>query len=91
MPGLEALACGAALAMTDTKGCCDYAFDGETALVTPPNESEKLADRIVRLILDHDLRKAIAFHGLQFVRLNVKSRETAARRFAEGIRRLSSQ
>ena len=37
MPGLEALACGTTLATTDTKGSRDYAFNCETALVTPPN------------------------------------------------------
>ena len=36
LPGIEALACGAALARTDTKGGRDIALDGETALVTPP-------------------------------------------------------
>ena len=35
LPGIEALACGAALASTDTRGGRDYALAEETALVTP--------------------------------------------------------
>ena len=35
MPGLEALACGTALATTDTKGSRDYALHEKTALDQP--------------------------------------------------------
>jgi glycosyltransferase involved in cell wall biosynthesis len=64
MPGLEALACGAALATTDTKGSRDYAFDGESALVSPPRDPERLADNVLRLLEDLELRRSLCAAGL---------------------------
>jgi hypothetical protein len=58
LPGLEALACGAALATTDTKGSRDYAFDEETALVSGPRDPEALARNVVALLWDPELRRA---------------------------------
>lgn len=63
MPGLEALACGTALATTDTKGSRDYALDGETALVTPPRDPDALAGSVVRLLDDVDLRRRLCEAG----------------------------
>ncbi len=50
LPGIEALACGAALACTDTKGGRDYALPGRTALVTPSHRPDLLADSVIRLL-----------------------------------------
>ena len=63
LPGIEALACGAALACTDTKGCRDYALAGETALLTPPHEPELLADSVITLLRDRALRARLARRG----------------------------
>jgi glycosyltransferase involved in cell wall biosynthesis len=68
MPGLEAIACGAALATTDTKGSRDYAIDGETALVSQPRRPEALAANIVRLLGDSALRDRLAQAALERVR-----------------------
>ena len=68
MPGLEALACGTALATTDTKGSRDYAFDGETALVSPPRDSARLADNVLRLLDDLELRRSLCAAGLDVAR-----------------------
>jgi glycosyltransferase involved in cell wall biosynthesis len=65
MPGLEAMACGAALATTDTKGSRDYAFDGETALVSPPRQPEVLAANILRLLGDPALRDRLTRAALE--------------------------
>jgi glycosyltransferase involved in cell wall biosynthesis len=66
MPGLEALACGAALATTDTKGSRDYAFDGQTALVSPPRDPEALAENISRLLDDVELRNRLGAEGAEY-------------------------
>ena len=42
-PGLEALACGTPLVTTDNGGCREYARDGETALVVPPQDANAMA------------------------------------------------
>jgi glycosyltransferase involved in cell wall biosynthesis len=66
MPGLEALACGTALATTDTNGSRDYALDGETALVSPPREPEALAENVLRLLDDRELRGRLGADGAEF-------------------------
>lgn len=65
MPGLEAMACGAALATTDTKGCRDYALHAHTALVSPPKNPDALARNIIALLIDDALRGRIAAAGQQ--------------------------
>jgi glycosyltransferase involved in cell wall biosynthesis/GT2 family glycosyltransferase len=63
LPGLEGIACGAALATTDTKGSRDYAFHGRTALVSSPRDPAALARSIVDLIRDPDLRGRLIDSG----------------------------
>jgi glycosyltransferase involved in cell wall biosynthesis len=68
LPGLEALACGAALVTTDCVGNREYARDGETALVVPPGRPELLADAVARLLDDDALRRSLAARGHAFAR-----------------------
>jgi L-malate glycosyltransferase len=65
MPSMEAMACGSALVTTDTGGSWDYALDGETALVSPPKQPEKLADNLARVMDDEILRNKLAENGCQ--------------------------
>ena len=67
LPGVEAMACGAALVTTDNGGSRDYAFDGETALVVPPRQPALLADAVGRLLDDDALRVRLARAGQAFV------------------------
>jgi glycosyltransferase involved in cell wall biosynthesis len=67
LPGVEAMACGAALVTTDNGGCRDYALDGQTALVVPPGVPEQMADAVARLIEDAALRLRLARAGNDFV------------------------
>ena len=68
MPSMEAMACGAALVTTDTGGSQDYALDGETALVSPPRQPERLANNLARLLSDAVLRNKLAENGCQKIR-----------------------
>jgi glycosyltransferase involved in cell wall biosynthesis len=63
LPGIEALACGAALASTDTKGGRDYTLSGETALVTPAHRPALLAESVIRLLDGRELRERLAERG----------------------------
>ena len=63
LPGIEAIACGAALATTDTKGSRDYAVHRRTALVSPPRDPAALARSILDLLRDPDLRRGLSRHG----------------------------
>ena len=63
-PGLEALACGVPLVTTDNGGCREYAVDGETALVVPPDDPESMAAAIKRVRGDAELRQRLTTNGL---------------------------
>ena len=68
MPSMEAMACGAALVTTDTGGSQDYALDGETALVSPPRQPERLANNLARVLSDGVLRNKLAENGCRKIR-----------------------
>lgn len=63
MPGLEAMACGASLVTTDTRGSRDYAIDNVTALVVPPRRPELLARAIASSLMNRTLRNSLAQEG----------------------------
>lgn len=68
LPIGEAMICGAAVACTDNKGYLEMAKDGETALVSPIKDSKALAENIIRLINDDELRHRIATNGNRFIK-----------------------
>jgi Glycosyl transferases group 1 len=88
LPGIEALACGAALASTDTQGGRDYAIDEQTALVTPPHRPDLLAESIVRLLREPRLRGRLAEQGREHVLATYSSWPQATEHFAQAVRRL---
>jgi glycosyltransferase involved in cell wall biosynthesis len=89
LPGIEALACGAALASTDTKGGRDYAHDMQTALISPPRDPDALARNIVRLLRDPRLRGALAAEGQRQVLERYPPWPEAAVRFRAAVERLT--
>ena len=91
LPGIEALACGAALASTDTKGGRDYALPGETALVTPPHEPELLADSVIRLLREPELSARLTMHGRKHVLATYPPWPQATAHFGQAIARLISR
>jgi glycosyltransferase involved in cell wall biosynthesis len=60
LTGCEAGLCGCALCMTDIGGHREYAFDHKTALLSPPNDPEKMAENAVLLIRNNELRIELA-------------------------------
>jgi glycosyltransferase involved in cell wall biosynthesis len=67
LPPAEALMCGAALVATDIGGHREYAIHNETALLGPPEDPVSLANNIIRLIRDQDLRIRLAKEGHAFI------------------------
>lgn len=63
----EAMACGCAVACTDNDGYLEMANDGITALVSPVKDPVALAENIVRLVTDKNLRLSIAQRGHEFI------------------------
>lgn len=70
---IEAMACGAALVTTRNGGSADYAFDGDTALVStltsgaPKRNAQALADHVLELLDDEERATTIARHGRLYV------------------------
>lgn len=65
LPGLEAMACGCALASTDYIGVHEYAIDGVNALLSPVKDPQAMADNISKLFDDEKLRKQIVEVGIE--------------------------
>lgn len=91
LPGIEALACGAALATTDTKGGRDYALHGETALVTPPHRPDLLADSVISLLREPELRDRLVRRGQAHVLATYPPWPEAAAAFRRAVARLLSR
>ena len=85
LPGIEAIASGAALATTDTKGGRDYASHGRTALVSKPRDPVALARSIVDLIRDQDLRGRLTAGGRTHVDATYPDWQHATEAFVEAV------
>lgn len=63
----EAMICGQAVCCTDNDGYKEMAIDGETALLSPVKNPGALANNIIRLIENDELRVRIACRGNEFI------------------------
>lgn len=64
----EAMMCGQAVACTDIDGYREMASDGINALLSPVGDAETLAQNIIRLVRDDNLRYKIAYKGLESIK-----------------------
>ena len=67
LPPAEAMQCGTALVCTDIGGFVDYAISEKTALTSPVYDVQALANNIIKLIADNNLRIKIAKAGNDFI------------------------
>jgi glycosyltransferase involved in cell wall biosynthesis len=63
LPATESMACGCALVTYENGGSREYAIDGRTAMVVSQHAPERLADAIVDLIGNRELRLALSRRG----------------------------
>lgn len=68
LPIGEAMICGAAIVCTDNLGYKEMAKDGHTALLSPVEDAQGLADNIIKLLEDDNLRKELATNGHKFIK-----------------------
>lgn len=88
MPPMEAMACRCAVVTTNVGAVPDYTIPGETALVSPPNSPELLAENILRLVEDEQLRNHISERGYNHIINNfswAKSAEALERTFKTSL------
>jgi glycosyltransferase involved in cell wall biosynthesis len=65
LPGVEAMACGAALVTTANGGSAEFAVDGENSLVVPPRDPGAITHAVLRLMDADDLRSRVAHAGIR--------------------------
>jgi hypothetical protein len=68
LPPMEAMACKCAVATTNVGGIPDYTIPGKTALVSPARSPELLAENIIKLAKDKELREHISEGGYDYIR-----------------------
>ena len=64
----EAMICGATVVCTDNKGYLEMARHEENALVSPVRDAQGLADNVMRLIVDDELRVRLATNAMEHIR-----------------------
>lgn len=64
---MEAMAAGLPCVVTDAGGCREVVCDGETGFVVPVRDEAKLAERIVLLLGDEELRRSMGRKGQEYV------------------------
>ncbi|MBW1740042.1 MAG: glycosyltransferase [Deltaproteobacteria bacterium] len=93
LPPLEAMAAKCAVIATYI-GASDYLLDGYNALVVPPKRPDKIADALLRLVVESDLRTRIAEGGYQTATSGYTWEHTIDRLeevLAEGLARIGYQ
>ena len=63
LPSTEAMACGCALVSTENGGVKDFAEHNRTALLSPIKDPQQLANHIIKLIKNDNLRIKLAKNG----------------------------
>lgn len=79
---IEAMLCCTAVIGTNSGGITDIIDNEKSGILVPPDDAEKLAGEIKKLLEDHSLRKRLADAGYQKA-LRQFSSESAAKQYAD--------
>jgi glycosyltransferase involved in cell wall biosynthesis len=85
----EAMACGKPVVATRIDGIPDIVSDGETGLLVPPDDPTALADALIAVTSDADLRDRMGAAGLARYQ-NAFTWQTVARRYLALLDRLGA-
>ena len=66
----ESMLCGEAVACTNNLGYQEMAKHEKTALLSPIKNPQLLAENIIKLINNNDLRTRLAYNGMKFIKGN---------------------
>jgi glycosyltransferase involved in cell wall biosynthesis len=75
---MEAMAAGVPVIATHIAGIPELIDDGRTGFLTPPGDAETLAERIVQVLEDGELRARLAGAGREKVELDFNSEREGA-------------
>jgi glycosyltransferase involved in cell wall biosynthesis len=75
-PVLEAMACGTPVLVSNASSLPEIA--GDAGVLVPPNDIERTASEIARLLSDQDLRQVMSLRGLERAELFSRERFTRA-------------
>ena len=67
---LEAMACGVPVIGSNVGGIKDIIIDGETGLLSEQKNSDSIAEKIIQLLSDEQLRKKVIENGFKLVKDN---------------------
>lgn len=79
LPPAEAMACGCTVVCTRIGGHADYAIEGETALLTEPQNSADIVTKLKSLFENHALREQLALAGYKFITTRFSWEESVGR------------
>ncbi len=85
LPGLEAMACGCALVTSDYTAVHEYAQDKVNALISPVKDAESMAQNIIKLFENDELRIKLAHNGA--ITGAKRSFEISAKKFEDALYR----
>src|SRR5690606_29767991 len=74
---LEAMACGTPVVGARVGGIKSTVLDGETGFLVPPNDPDRLADRLARLLGEPALRRSMGERGRRHVARHYTWRKVA--------------
>jgi glycosyltransferase involved in cell wall biosynthesis len=75
---IEAMASGVPVVSTNVGGPAETMMDGETGYLVQPGRPDLIADRVLRLLADEDLRDRMGQAGRERVKLNFSLEQYAA-------------
>jgi glycosyltransferase involved in cell wall biosynthesis len=80
---LEAMSCGRAVVASDTGGIPEVIEDGVSGLLVKTGDAHELAEKIIRLLKDKDLRDSLGFNARKRIKI-MYSKEVIAK-VVEGV------
>lgn len=88
MANLEAMACAVPVVSTNCGGPSETIIDGVCGFLVPPRDAKTYAERILRLLADHDLRLRMGAAGRRHVEENFNLRDSTDRFLEHCVRLL---
>ncbi|MBI4244425.1 MAG: glycosyltransferase family 4 protein [Planctomycetes bacterium] len=70
LPPMEAMACGCAVITTNSGGVMDFCVPNENCLMIQPESPKEMADALLKLVNDNDLRVRLAHKGHEHITRN---------------------